>query len=149
MGKIDESRNRDQKQSIDNIKLIALRSAVDSLRSLNLYEDCVTKLKAIQVLDPGQRIKIQTEIKAIKKEAQNHRFSSSIEKYIARAQNQNSTDSLDAGLSSYRKAEMLKFQVKSFLSKKPLENKWKRHIVMFLKVANSMTLPIESLIHNP
>ena len=107
LGKIDESRNRDQKQSIDNIKLISLRSAVDSLRSLNLYEDCVTKLKAIQVLDPGQRIKIQTEIKAIKKEAQNHRFSSSIEKYIARAQNQNSTDSLDAGLSSYRKAEML------------------------------------------
>ena len=38
LGKIDESRNRDQKQSIDNIKLIALRSAVDSLRSLNLYE---------------------------------------------------------------------------------------------------------------
>lgn len=107
LGKIEESRKREEKQSTNNSQLLTYRISADSLRSQRSFEECVSKLKAIQVLDPGQRAKIQSEIKAVKKEAQNYRFSTSIEKYITTAQRQNTADSLDSGLASYRKAEML------------------------------------------
>ena len=105
--KINEARSSQEKQLESNNKLITLRSAADSLRAQKAFSESVDKLKEIQVLDPGQRVKVQAEIKAIRKESENYRFSTSIEKYIERAQNQNNTDSIDAGLANYKKADML------------------------------------------
>ena len=105
--KINEARSSQEKQLESNNKLITLRSSADSLRTEKAFSESVDKLKEIQILDPGQRVKIQAEIKAIRKESENYRFSTSIEKYIERAQNQNNTDSIDAGLANYKKADML------------------------------------------
>ncbi len=107
LGKIEESRERDRQQLENNKELIILRNSADSLREKKAFQESVAKLKMIQVLDPGQRSKIQIEIKEIRKESEDSRFSSSIEKYIERAKAQYGSDSLDAGLSNYRKAETL------------------------------------------
>lgn len=107
LGKIEESREKDRQQLENNKELIGLRNLADSLREKKAFKESVAKLKMIQVLDPGQRSKIQTEIKEIRKESEDFRFSSSIEKYIERAKAQYDSDSLDAGLSNYRKAEIL------------------------------------------
>ena len=105
--KIAEARSTQEKQLESNNKLITLRSSADSLRTEKAFSESVDKLKEIQILDPGQRVKIQAEIKAIRKESENYRYSTSIEKYIEMAQNQNDTDSVDAGLANYKKADML------------------------------------------
>lgn len=105
--KIAEARSTQEKQLESNNKLITLRSSADSLRTEKAFSESVDKLKEIQILDPGQRVKIQAEIKAIRKESENYRYSTSIEKYIEIAQNQNDTDSVDAGLANYKKADML------------------------------------------
>ena len=105
--KIEESREKARQQLENNKELIVLRNSADSLREKKAFKESVAKLKMIQVLDPGQRTKIQSEIKEIRKESEDFRFSSSIEKYIERAKNQYDSDSLDAGLSNYRKAETL------------------------------------------
>ena len=105
--KIEESREKDRQQLENNKDLIALRNSADSLRDKKAFMESVAQLKKIQVLDPGQRSKIQSEIKEIRKESEDYRFSSSIEKYIIRAQAQYESDSLDAGLANYRKAETL------------------------------------------
>ncbi len=105
--KIAEARSTQEKQLEINNKLITLRSSADSLRTEKAFSESVDKLKEIQILDPGQRVKIQAEIKAIRKESENYRYSTSIEKYIEIAQNQNDTDSVDAGLANYKKADML------------------------------------------
>ena len=107
LGKIEESRAKNREQLENNKDLIALRNAADSLREEKAFQESVAKLKKIQILDPSQRTKIQSEIKAIRKESEDFRFSSSIEKYIERAQAQYEKDSLDAGLANYRKAESL------------------------------------------
>ena len=105
--KIAEARSTQEKLLESNNKLITLRSSADSLRTEKAFSESVDKLKEIQILDPGQRVKIQAEIKAIRKESENYRYSTSIEKYIEIAQNQNDTDSVDAGLANYKKADML------------------------------------------
>jgi hypothetical protein len=107
LGKIEESRAKDRMQLENNKELITLRNSADSLRNEKAFIESVAKLKLIQVMDPGQRSKIQSEIKEIRKESEDYRFSSSIEKYIERAQAQYERDSLDAGLANYRKAETL------------------------------------------
>ena len=107
LGKIEESREKDRQQLENNKELIVLRNSADSLREKKAFKESVAQLKMIQVLDPGQRSKIQSEIKEIRKESEDYRFSSSIEKYIERAQAQYDSDSLDAGLANYRKAETL------------------------------------------
>lgn len=105
--KIEETREKDRQQLENKKGLLALRNSADSLREKKAFKESVAKLKMIQTLDPGQRSKIQLEIKEIRRESEDFRFSSSIEKYIERAQNQYDSDSLDAGLSNYRKAETL------------------------------------------
>ncbi|MDG1349925.1 MAG: hypothetical protein P8P80_02400 [Crocinitomicaceae bacterium] len=105
--KIAEARLNKENQLKSNNKLISLRTSADSLHAEKSFAESVLKLKEIQALDPGQRVKIQAEIKAIRKESENYRFSISIEKYIERAQSQNQTDSVDAGLANYKKADML------------------------------------------
>ena len=105
--KIEESREKARQQLENNKELIALRNSADSLRQKKAFKESVAKLKMIQVLDPVQRTKIQSEIKEIRKESEDFRFSSLIEKYIERAKSQYDSDSLDAGLSNYRKAETL------------------------------------------
>ena len=105
--KIAEARLNKENQLKSNNKLISLRTSADSLLAEMSFAESVLKLKEIQALDPGNRVKIQAEIKAIRKESENYRFSISIEKYIERAQSQNQTDSIDAGLANYKKADML------------------------------------------
>ena len=107
LGKIEESRAKNREQLENNNELIALRNEADSLREEKAFQESVARLKKIQILDPSQRTKIQLEIKAIRKESEDFRFSSSIEKYIERAQAQYEKDSLNAGLANYRKAESL------------------------------------------
>ena len=107
LAKIEELREKDRQLLENNKELTALRSSADSLREKKEFKECLAKLKMIQILDPGQRSKIQLEIKEIRKESDDFRVSSSIEKYLQRANNQYNSDSLDAGLSNYRKAEFL------------------------------------------
>ena len=105
--KIEEAREKDRQILENNNELVALRKSADSLREKKAFKESVVKLKVIQTRDPGQRSKIQLEIKEIRRESEDFRFSSSIEKYIERAHDQYDSDSLDAGLANYLKAETL------------------------------------------
>ena len=72
--KIAEARSTQEKQLESNNKLITLRSSADSLRTEKAFSESVDKLKEIQILDPGQRVKIQAKIKANLKESENYRY---------------------------------------------------------------------------
>jgi len=107
--KIAEARLNKENQLNSNNKLISLRISADLLHAEKSFAESVLKLKEIQALDPGQRVKIEAEIKAIREESENFRISTSIEKFIERAQSQNQidSDSIDAGLANFKKADML------------------------------------------
>lgn len=121
---ISDLREKESNIIANNQKLITLRGAADSLRKAKSFSASVVKLKAIQVLDPSQRSKIQYEIADILKEADDFDLSISIEKYIELADSQNNSDSLQQALSNYRRAETL---IKK-LSDQQLVNKYVKQI---------------------
>jgi len=104
---ISDLRERESQIIANNEKLISLRNAADSLRKEKSFAESIAKLKALQVIDPTQRFKIQSEITDILKESDDFRFSTSIEKFIELAESQNNSDSLQQALSNYRRAETL------------------------------------------
>ena len=104
---ISDLREKENTLIANNQKMISLRRAADSLRKEKSFSESVAKLKAIQILDPTKRSKIQSEIDDIVKEAADFKLSTSIEKYIEIAESQNNSDSLQRALSNYRKAEKL------------------------------------------
>ena len=106
--KIEEYKSTIAKLESNKEKLKSLRSSSDSLIALAEYDAAVIKLREIQYLDPNQRMKIQSEIKALEKQKKNSNYEDRIQKYINTAKRlENSKDSLDASLQLYERAEKI------------------------------------------
>ena len=104
--KIEEYKSTISKLESNKEKLKSLRSSSDSLIALAEYDAAVIKLREIQYLDPNQRMKIQSEIKALEKQKKNSNYEDRIQKYLNTAKRlENSKDSLDASLQLYERAE--------------------------------------------
>jgi exonuclease VII small subunit len=104
--KIEEYKVRISQLESNKEKLNQLRVSADSLISIGEYDGAIVKLREIQFLDPNQRMKIQSEMKEIKKQKKNSNYEGTIQKYIELANRlENSKDSLDASLLFYERAE--------------------------------------------
>jgi len=104
--KIAEYKTKISKLDANEEKLNTLRKQSDSLISIGKFRDGIIKLREIQYMDPNQRLAIQSEIKAIEKEANNVLYEAKINEYLKIAiRLEKSKDSLDASLFFYQKAE--------------------------------------------
>ena len=106
LAKINEYKTKISKLDLNKEKLESLRLSADSLLLLDEFDVGIARLREIQFLDPNQRMKIQTEIKAIEKQKKNSKYEQRIQYYLLTAQRlEKSKDSLDASLLYYERAE--------------------------------------------
>ena len=104
--KIEEYKSKISNLEANEEKLNTLRKQADSLISIGKFRDGIIKLREIQYMDPNQRLAIQSEIKAIEKDANNVLYEAKINEYLKIAMRlEKSIDSLDASLFFYQKAE--------------------------------------------